>query len=549
MKLVLHLLRKDLRASWIFYVLTWTVAAAAYGFFTVPVTERFKVVDSFFYLPFLTLVLVFVTTATLILRDSVVSESAMLRTKPISLGTLFGSKGLAMLILIVPMTVVQCVSLMWIGILPGWMEGGLIFCESLLASFVVAMAAAILAIRQPNFRAFWFSVASWSLTLMAAWAVYVNYNSWRADQETEQWSYAIGYLKSSRQLMVQIVWVVGLVATLVIFAKARRHDLPGKGAMITGLLTLAIWFYWPVNFVQALVPPEPHAPIEEWPDHNRITASFEPERYPEDLTRFLTFTDGGRQDGTYRYIRGNARLTGLPEGWYCPQNFYESTLTLPNGTIIRSRQDSPGGMLPMMYLQRNGIPRVYNHYEGRMTVSLAEFKLEKAKDAMTGATLEGTVQFPLKRVVILARIPFKVGASALVQNHLITITQIERRENGFFFSTIDEFARVRSQGQHPGTGGNERQQVVVHPSRGEYLSPQSSGFSRRTRGAYSIISRKFDRAEINTGKDVYPRIPIPADWADGAELVIVGHEYGGTYSQPFEFRNVDLRHGTEADAP
>jgi hypothetical protein len=549
MKLILHLLRKDLKASWILYVLTWIAAAAAHGIFMVPVAERFKVVDSFSYLPFLPLVLVFVTTASLVLRDSVVRESGMLRTRPISLATLLASKGLAVLILIVPLALAQCLSLMLVGIRLGWFENGLILFESLLTSLLVALTAAILAVRQRTSGAYWVSVASWALTLMAAWAVYVNYADWRADQETEPWSYTLSYLKSSRQLMVQIVWVVGVIATLMIFTRTRRHDLPGKGALVTGLLTLVVWFYWPVNFVQALVPPQPRAPLEDWPDLKKVELQFEPQRVSRNRTSVISLGDGGRQDGTYRYIRGNGRLTGLPEGWYCPENFYESTLTLANGEVIKSRQDLPGGMSPTMYLQYIGIPRVFNRNKERMTVSLAEFKLQKAANAMTGASLEGTVQFPLKRVVVLAQIPFKVGASAWVQNHLITITNIVRRENGMAFSTIDEFARIRSQGQHPATGGNERQQVVVHPLRGEYLRPQASGTSSRQRGSYSIISREFERAEIATGNDVYPRIPIPPDWEDGAELVIVGHEYGGIYSQPFEFRDVDLRQGSEAEAP
>ncbi|MGL5019303.1 MAG: hypothetical protein ACRDBP_14300, partial [Luteolibacter sp.] len=78
--------------------------------------------------------------------------------------------------------------------------------------------------------------------------------------------------------------------------------------------------------------------------------------------------------------------------------------------------------------------------------------------------------------------------------------------------------------------------VVVNTAKKEFLVRQGGGVSNQQAGHYSLQSANASLA-ISPG---HTRIPIPPDWVDGAELLVIGDENGGSFSQAFDFPNINL---------
>jgi hypothetical protein len=77
---------------------------------------------------------------------------------------------------------------------------------------------------------------------------------------------------------------------------------------------------------------------------------------------------------------------------------------------------------------------------------------------------------------------------------------------------------------------------VINAARGEYLEDNGGGESNPHSGHLSVRNLDFSKA-------IYPqhkRKEIPPNWLDGAELLIVGEEHGGGFSQSFDFQNINL---------
>jgi hypothetical protein len=79
--------------------------------------------------------------------------------------------------------------------------------------------------------------------------------------------------------------------------------------------------------------------------------------------------------------------------------------------------------------------------------------------------------------------------------------------------------------------------AVINMQRREFLTAKNSGENNLEAGHFSLQSLNFSASIWNKRHD---RTPIPPDWLDGAELLIIGEENGGSFSQDFDFQNINL---------
>lgn len=177
-----------------------------------------------------------------------------------------------------------------------------------------------------------------------------------------------------------------------------------------------------------------------------------------------------------------------------------------------------------------------NSYDYPSTADLSEFNLANAVDTMSGASLKGQLHIPIKRPVLLQRIPFKAGLSTQVAKHLISITKVENLGDEISFNIVTQTPLIQLNGGWQSISTDRIEYFVINAARGEYLEQRGGGSSHVKSGHLSVQSMNFSKA-------IYPgheRKKIPTDWLDGAELLIVSEEYGGTFSHPFEFSDINL---------
>ena len=174
-------------------------------------------------------------------------------------------------------------------------------------------------------------------------------------------------------------------------------------------------------------------------------------------------------------------------------------------------------------------------------VDLAEFRLLDAADAMTGAMIKGTIHVPLKRPVVLARVPFRKGVSARVGNRHFWITQVERNNHNIIYNLVTETTRVQLRGGYISEPHRRVETLVINAAKHEYLQSGNGAGSSASTGHYSLQNQRFLKSVIS--RDPMKKWDaglVPGDWLDGAELLIIGDEYGGTFSQTFDFSDINL---------
>ena len=537
MNLLLHHLRKDLRfARWMMLAALF-VSAVILWFPNVPLAERTRQIQWLWLARYGGWLLAFLTAGHLIQLDAPLREGAFFRTRPVPLATLIPPKCLVVLILIVPMAMIECLMLLLMGLRPGATELLLVFAENLLVLAAVAAIGMAMALREDSARKFNASVVGWGGILLIGWIAFAWFQSSHQRSEKPEWSYTLEYLKTSRLLMAQVVALTGAVVGIALFARSGRRETISKSLAITALCALATLFCWPLNFVKAFAPPHREAPRNEWPDQTKLKFAFEADRNYQSI---ITFNgDGGYNDVTYRPIYGNGRLTGLTDGWRPSfDTSYESELKLSNGKTLSSHREAWARLGPQVIIPMLGIPGPYGTDDKQSTgFQLAEFKLQDAVGAMTGAHLKGTMQIPLKRPVILARMPFRQGASIQLGNQRIDLTKVETNLDEITYTIVQQKPLINLRGAWFNQDGGVVDFIVIHAARKEFLYKGSASTGNNTSDHYAIELMDFTEPVWHSD---YGKHPIPPDWIAGAELLIIGDENGGSFSQSFDFPNIKL---------
>lgn len=82
------------------------------------------------------------------------------------------------------------------------------------------------------------------------------------------------------------------------------------------------------------------------------------------------------------------------------------------------------------------------------------------------------------------------------------------------------------------------QMIAINRERGQFLQNQSGGNSYRSISHYAICHENNEQCLNRFGRRE-DQI-IPPGWLDGAELIITGDEYGGTFTREFRLENLNL---------
>jgi len=536
MNLLLHHLRKDLRfARWLILI-TLLLAAGILWFPSVPPEERVEQIKWLPWFRYGSWTLLFLTIGHVVQLDAPLRDTAFLRSRPVSSGAWLASKLLTCPILILPMALFEVMMIRLAGLRPGFIDMLLIIAEEMLVLGVVAALALVIAARSKTYSNFITASMGGVFAASIIYAVYVNANEWLTQGTKPDWSYTLEYLKTSRLLMAQVVALTGSMIGIVLFVRSGRRETISKSLAITALCAFASLFFWPLNFVKVFAPPYREAPRAEWPDQTKLKFAFEADRNYQSI---ITFNgDGGYNDVTYRPIYGNGRLTGLTDGWRPSfDTSYESDLTLSNGKTLSSHREAWARLGPQVIIPMLEIPGPYGTDDKQSSgFELAEFKLQDAVGAMTGAHLKGTMEIPLKRPVILARMPFRQRTSIQLGNQRIDLAKIETNLDEITYTIVQQKPLINLRGAWHSDGGVV-DFIVIHAGRKEFLYKGSASSRNTTSGHYAIELKQFTEP---IWRSHFEKKPIPPDWIAGAELLVIGDENGGSFSQSFDFPNIKL---------
>ena len=541
MNLLLHHLRKDLRCVRWAILYTWLLSASVLWFPFVPLEERCEQLKWLWLSRYSSWFMLCLIVGRLIQLDAPLREGAFIRTRPAFLSDMIRSKCLVILMLIVPMALFECLMLLLIGLRPGAMEMLLVFAENLLVLAATAAIGMAMALRVDSAGKFNGSVVAWGGILFIGWIAFTWFKSSYERSGKPEWSYTLEYLKISRLLMIQVVALIGAVIGIVIFIRSNRRETLTKALAITALCAIAALLFWPLNFVKTFAPPAREAPQSEWPDQSKLKFTFEKKWVGGNNNKksVLYCADGGYDNVLYRRIDAYGSLMGLTGDWEAAyDSSYQSLLTLSNGKSFSKSHKAWTGLSRQSILPQLGIPIPYTIVGKQIRqFALTEFKLEDAAGALTGAKLNGTMQIHLKRPVILARMPLRKGTSTVVDGHHITINDVANSGDEVHFNFVTQTHMVQLQGGWQTLSTDRFNYAVIHAARKEFLDHPGVGGSNLRSGHYSV------RNERITGNllDIHRKEkPIPPDWLDGAELLITGDENGGSFSQSFDFPNINL---------
>ncbi len=536
MNLLLHHFRKDLRYARWMILFTFVLAAGAFWFPSVPLEERSEQIKWLSFSRYGSWLMALLTAGHLVQLDAPLRESGFMRTRPAPRAKVFQSKMLAVFVLIVPLAMTECIMLVLLDLKPDVTTLILVFAENLLALAMICAAGMALAIRSETSARFYVSVVGCIGIGVIGWHTFKLGETLYIQKKDDDWSYTLEYLKSSRVLMAQVVALIGSVISIGFFVHSGRCETITKSLVITAVCSLATEFFWPLNFVEVFAPPHREAPKNEWPDTSKLKFEFEAHRQWNSIIACIR--RDAFNDDTVQPIFGNGRLTGLTEGWrHSFDNSHKSVLTLSNGKALSSSREARGVLL-MAILPTLGIPSPQEVFDKHISAfQLAEFKLQDAAGAMTGAHLNGTMDIPLKRPVILARMPFRQGNFMQLGDQRIELTKVRTDLDEFEYNIVQQRPLIKLRGSWFNHDGGNIEFIVIHAARKEFLY-QGGTYSRyENTGHYGIVTRVESKSIWTTGNNTKP---IPPDWTDGAELLVIGNENGGSFSQSFEFENINL---------
>jgi hypothetical protein len=219
MNLLLHHLRKDLCLlfRWPLLLLLAQAIGVVVWYASLPPLGR---ADHLVVLPFWHYsiwVICFLLCGGLVQRDAPVNEGGFIRTRPGTLSTVLGAKGIAAVILLLPFALIHCLSLLMFGLRPGGLDLFLIFAEEMLMLSALGALGMAMSIRQDSLAKFLSSMVLWGGIVFVGWMTY----TWSSDayfrHNRPEWSRDLDYLKSSRMLMAWLVALVGAVSGILLF--------------------------------------------------------------------------------------------------------------------------------------------------------------------------------------------------------------------------------------------------------------------------------------------------------------------------------------------
>lgn len=341
--------------------------------------------------------------------------------------------------------------------------------------------------------------------------------------------------------MAQFIATVGILLGLLFTKSSQYPQALHKFLEVSILSALAAWFFWPFDFVSRLTPMPAQAAIAEQPTRDSFKIKF-------------TASDENRHDGMYfdrspygldsrPSLRINAlyRLNGLQDGWWpsIGNGYSSESVFKSNSPVMSHRVPSPNKLFAKTIFRKIGVMRKSAN-ETIHLFTLARIDMAENQDATKISSLRGRVEFSLARPVVLARQALVQGLSFPIPGQSVTITKVRSSSERIDYSLELTGIKLCLRGGDTAINLDPIQFLVINRKRNEYLEPGSMGSRSEFLGSFKFSTFDMSCVVRTLSEDDSQVGVIASDWLADAELLIVGSEHGGTFSQGFEFSDIDL---------
>ncbi len=165
-------------------------------------------------------------------------------------------------------------------------------------------------------------------------------------------------------------------------------------------------------------------------------------------------------------------------------------------------------------------------------------------DDLTRARVSGTITLEIRRVFVLKTMPLKQGATIDMPRRHIVLRNVTFADGKASCEILKTSLPSVLRGDTGWDYWNSFMWLVFNHAKGECLE-QIGGESRNTSEFFyhfSFTREEFRRAAVNDWNWKKYEAPIPADWADHAEISFFSSEPCGRITLPYEVKSVDLPH-------
>jgi hypothetical protein len=518
MAAILHILKRDIRASWILLC-----AASAFLVFQVvrlwqalsPENLEELYFSNFFHfspLGVLVMYLIFVAIIVrLIHEDPLVGTSAFLMTRPISRKSLLLAKGLyVFLFLVIVPVAMNLILLIHFGMKSSQV---LPFLFTILAIHLAIICAfASLAVVTPNWPSF--SMAA----VGALVCQYTANNLLEIQNRQNEWI---------SSLMLFGLLLLLLTLGVVVHQYLTRKTLRSVVLLIAGFAF--IWLSCHFYIWDAIAP----APFRS---HNGDSIASSIELVPTNKAKEGIIFGSVQSYPLSRPILGTLDLRNIPVPERVVLTRLSGRLNFPNGEKLsytgdaRVNYEAPKALQTLLPGFDWINPEILNPQITFLSVSRLAFK----NSATLAGTYTGEAQFDIYRNAIVSEIPLTTGSQVNIDRNPITIREVEyNRETGNVAIKMDSLG-LTTQINEEFTFCllNRARRQAFRTTMGRFTFDDNLilfGVDL----AYKRLSLNFAQPRIN-GR---PTSMIDDAWLAGASLVFIKRNFAGHFSRKFEIRN------------
>jgi len=537
MNLLLHHFRKDLTYIRWWIIGTWIISGSILLWPLIPREIRATYVSLASLVSLVKYLMAWATVWNLLRLDSPRRDKAFFQTKPTSLIVLLRSKLLVILVLTVPLALLECIFVEQLGLHPGILNQILIFSETLLPLLTISFLVMVVSSYNVSLNTKHRRFTGLILILLFGYIAY----RWLNLTLLSEFGIFSQTLRSSQTLAAQLIWTLGVLLGLSFLQPNQSSRSLRTAIEVSALSALAGWFFWPVDFVRRFTPETPQAPIAERPTQESFKVEFTASAKNRFDGLYFDRSPYGFDSRPSLRINARYRLRGLQDSWWpsIGNGFSSELFFKPDSPLFSHTELSPDKLFAKTIFRKIGIMRE-SAEESVHIFTLTRVDMAGKEDATKISALRGSVDFSLVRPVVLARQGLVQGRSFPISGKSITITKVKISSERIDYSLEFTGIKLALRGDDSSIRLDPIQFLAINRRHNEYLEPASIGTRLDVLGHYqcstfdmSCVLRQLAENDSQVGT-------IDSDWLADAELLIIGTEHGGTFSQSFDFSNIDL---------
>jgi hypothetical protein len=537
-----HLLLKDMRHQQAWLALLWVFALV------LPLAARLVNgnSDGFMVLAEAGLfLLVFLVLGRLIRLDAPGREFNFLATRPVPWGVLLVEKALFIgLFLLIPVWIVKMGSVYMLGIPVSPTDATLVLVENTIHVAVLLAGVGLFAL---FFRSLWVVslLVFGTVFLVAICGVYFMAYSAGGGPGHGQMDMSLG----SSKLLVFYIGIIATAGVVAILRYRLKSVLKPVGILAVGLaLSVLLCRYWSCDLSRFFQNHPRNTGELASPLRDHITFAL------KDIKGGGNNFSGGTGNGIrYTTVTHEVSIEGVEPPYFATLVDYHAVATLKSGRTISAafdpvmsnagRSEALQGAVVRQKVAGFASTLVYPGWNPSALEIFNYLPDQYQNEDLTGATIKGELTLEIHQIVIVKTMPFKTGEVVDLPRRRYLLQEVAFDPDAVHLKlVINSVPSVLRGDDTPADAWRSLAWLVFNRSKREKLQ-SGGGHGTGTNELLYDVGTSDERLRLDTADDRKREAePLPADWADNAEISFFSIEPCGRITFPYEVKNVDLQH-------